>query len=53
MPYMVILKLLRPAKDSIFLALSLCAIQNKNNIPFLKCDSKIQQSSPLSALRTI
>jgi hypothetical protein len=31
---------LRPDKCSIFLALSLSPIQIKNNIPFLKCDSK-------------
>jgi hypothetical protein len=30
----VFLKLLRPAKCSIFLALSLSTIKNKNNIPF-------------------
>ena len=39
----VFLKLLRPAKCSIFLALSLSAIKNKNNIPFKKCDSKNQK----------
>ena len=39
----VFVKLLRPDKCSIFLALSLSAIQNKNNIPFKKCDSKNQK----------
>ena len=40
---LVFLKLFRPEKCSIFIALSLSAIQNKNNIPFLKCDSKNQK----------
>ena len=43
MAYKVFLKLLRPEKCSIFLALSLYAIKIKNNIPFLKCDSKNQK----------
>ena len=40
MAYLVILKLFRPDKCSIFYALSLSAIKIKNMIPFFNCDSK-------------